>query len=858
MANLIRAHQPCDDCGSSDAKSYYDDGSSYCFSCQRFKKATGDVQVISEEEFEKKLLESIEKGKFRDIPDRGILKSTCEKYGVRTIQKNGVIIEHKYPYQDAKGNRIATKTRICATKEFYVEGSLKNCALFGQCLFPSSGKYVTCCEGCIDSMSVYQMFGGLYPVVGVPSGATSSKQAILNNYEWLCGFDNIIICFDADKAGQKGAKEIAQILPPEKVKIVKLDPSLKDPNEYLKAGKTQEFISRWWKAEEYRPDDLVNIGDMFDRVKDYRKEHSYISTPWTGVNDKISGTRAGQLVVLASGCVDGDTEFFTGTKWKKISEYTKGDKVLQFDKDTFIASLTEPEDYIKKDCEWFYHFKTKYGLDMVLSPEHNVLYAPEGSLNLYKVSAEEVANKCPNFRGKIPTSFVYGREGIPLTDTEIKLMLAVIADSSIRSSKSVMFHIKKQRKKEELKKLLEEYGEPYNWYDRKDGYSDIRVHPPRIEKEFTEFWYGCSKEQLKLICDNVLKWDGFVKGKKKQFSTTIKASADFIQFAFSSCGYRARLFEQDRRGQFRGKYERKSIEYTVQISERNFVGMRSSGIPEKIASKDGFKYCFTVPTHCLVLRRNGCVFCTGNTGMGKSAFLRTWMDYLVKTTEEHIGALYMEEKPEETVISLMSLHAGRNLKKPEVWDLLTDEELKKFFEECGANRRIELFDPILSASPEYILDKIRYMYQARKCTVIFLDHLTYLVDDSDDVRRDLNKLCKGLHDLCVSLGITVIAACHLRKAQDARHSHEEGGRVTLDDLKDSSSIKQLSDVIIGLERDSQSENPLLANTTTIRVLKNRDFGDKGIACGAVYDKDTTRLQEISGEELAAMKGGDDL
>ena len=218
----------------------------------------------------------------------------------------------------------------------------------------------------------------------------------------------------------------------------------------------------------------------------------------------------------------------------------------------------------------------------------------------------------------------------------------------------------------------------------------------------------------------------------------------------------------------------------------------------------------------------------------------------------------MEEKPEETVISLMSLHAGRNLKKPEVWDLTNEEELKKFFEECGANRRIELFDPLITASPEYIIDKIRYMYQARKCTTIFLDHLTYLVDDSEDVRRDLNKLCKGLHDLCVSLGITVIAACHLRKALGGSKSHEEGCRVTLDDLKDSSSIKQLSDIVIGLERDSQADNPVLANTTTIRVLKNRDFGDKGIACGAVYDKDTTRLTEITGEELAALKGGDDL
>lgn len=852
MANLIRAHQPCEDCGSSDAKSYYDDGSSYCFSCQRYRKSTGDVQVISEEEFEQKLLESIEKGKFRDIPDRGLLRTTCEKYGVRTLQKNGVIVEHKYPYHDAKGNRVATKTRVCATKEFYVEGQMKNCALFGQVLFPSSGKYISITEGEIDCLSVYQMFGGLYPVVSIPNGATS-KQAILNNYEWLCGFDNIVLIFDADKAGQKGAKEIAQILPPEKVRVVKLDPTLKDPNEYLKAGKTQDFISRWWKAEEYRPDDLVNIGDMYDRIKDYRKEHKYTPTPWQGVNDKISGTRAGQLVVLASGCVDADTEFFSQEGWKKISDYKEGDKVLQYDQNTFEASLVEPSEYVKKSCDWFYLFKSKYGIDMALSPEHNVLYVPEASTKHYKISAEELVQKGSKFRGRIPTSFKYSGEGIDLTDIEIKLMLAIIADSSICSSKSVMFHIKKQRKKDELKKILEEYGKPYNWYDRKDGYSDVRVCPPRLEKEFTQDWYKCTQEQLQLICDNVLKWDGCTVNNRKQFSTTSKASADFVQFAFSSCGYRARISFEDRRGQNRGGYARKSIEYAVTISDKVYVGLRNYSGPTKITSSDGFKYCFTVPTHCLVLRRNGCVFCTGNTGMGKSAFLRTWMDYLVKSTDQHLGALYMEEKPEETVISLMSLHAGRNLKKPEVWDLTSEEELKRFFDECGANRRIELFDPLISASPDYILDKIRYMYQARKCTTIFLDHLTYLVDDSDDVRRDLNKLCKGLHDLCVSLGITVIAACHLRKVINGTKSHEEGSRVTLDDLKDSSSIKQLADIVIGLERNSQDPDVVRANTTLLRVLKNRDFGDKGVASAILYDKDTTRLVEV---DLSNISEGD--
>jgi twinkle protein len=69
-------------------------------------------------------------------------------------------------------------------------------------------------------------------------------------------------------------------------------------------------------------------------------------------------------------------------------------------------------------------------------------------------------------------------------------------------------------------------------------------------------------------------------------------------------------------------------------------------------------------------------------------------------------------------------------------------------------------------------------------------------------------------------------------------------------LKQSSSVKQLSDIVIGLERNGQSEDPVEANTTKIRVLKDRDFGSKGLGAAVRYDKDTTRLVEISLEDLA--------
>lgn len=45
----------------------------------------------------------------------------------------------------------------------------------------------------------------------------------------------------------------------------------------------------------------------------------------------------------------------------------------------------------------------------------------------------------------------------------------------------------------------------------------------------------------------------------------------------------------------------------------------SEGVMSLEPSPDGFKYCFMVPTTFLVLRRNGCIFCTGNTGKSLSA-----------------------------------------------------------------------------------------------------------------------------------------------------------------------------------------------------------------------------------------------
>ena len=354
-------------------------------------------------------------------------------------------------------------------------------------------------------------------------------------------------------------------------------------------------------------------------------------------------------VILGSpGCVDKETEYFNGKKWKSISEYTDKELVLQFDTKTNTASLVKPLRYIKEKCDKMYHFETKYGINQTLSPEHRVIYYTDKKANKANIiSAEELKDLQNNgkFNGKFRTTFNYSGEGISLTDTEIKLMLAVIADGSFNANNidsfNCTFNLKKARKKNELYSLLKEYGCPFRIYETDDGYTHYSFNAPVREKEFLSYWYDCSDRQLQLICDNILKWDGRVdKKNRRSFFTSNKTDADFVQFAFSSCGHRAVVTERKNRiGEKyttnEKEYIRNSKEYVVTISDKMLVGMahhhdgRDTNVYLKeVVPSDGYKYCFTVPTHALVLRRNGRIFITGNSGKSFAAKMEMYQAFL--------------------------------------------------------------------------------------------------------------------------------------------------------------------------------------------------------------------------------------
>ena len=92
------------------------------------------------------------------------------------------------------------------------------------------------------------------------------------------------------------------------------------------------------------------------------------------------------IISGAAGCVDCDTEFFNGTEWKRIADYQKGDKVLQYNPDG-TTELVEPLDYIKYPEENLWRVETER-LDMCLSNEHNVYYLDKNYCLCHKSFSE--------------------------------------------------------------------------------------------------------------------------------------------------------------------------------------------------------------------------------------------------------------------------------------------------------------------------------------------------------------------------------------------------------------------------------------------------------------------------------------
>jgi len=307
-------HEPCPSCGSRDNLARYSDGHGYCFGCGYWEKGDGETTQPRRNTISNHTL--IPVGRAIELSRRKITQETCEKWGytASTYKDERVQIAS---YRDVTGKIIAQKIRL-PNKDFVFIGDAKRAGLYGQHLWRDGGKRVTITEGEIDALTVSQVQGNKWPVVSLPTGAKGAKRALQNAFEWLDGFEEIVLMFDNDEAGRLAVEDCATLgFKAGKLKIAKLP--LKDANEMLMAGRGSEIVQSIFDAKAYRPDGIVAGADMWETLRT-QDDLQGVPLPFSNLSNMTLGIRLGELWTFTAGSGIGKSSIVREIAYHLISQ----------------------------------------------------------------------------------------------------------------------------------------------------------------------------------------------------------------------------------------------------------------------------------------------------------------------------------------------------------------------------------------------------------------------------------------------------------------------------------------------------------------------------------------------------------
>ena len=287
-------HEPCPTCGSSDANSVYTDGHSYCFSCQTYIPGEGDLhthQMQTNVNF---------KGSAQRLQKRRISEAVCQFF---KIYRDEAYL--RFPYFDSSGRLKGFKVKT-KNKDFKYEGETTD-TLFGQHLFPNSGKRIVITEGELDAASCYQAMEN-WPMVSLPHGAGSAKKDIQKQIPFLQGYQEIILFFDKDEAGLRATEQVATLLPQGTVRIAHLADPYKDASDALQNDDPDAIRRAIWDAKPYQPDGIVDGKSLLELVTTPTPpcDHTY---SLEGLQEKTHGIRFGELTTITAGTGQGKSTF---------------------------------------------------------------------------------------------------------------------------------------------------------------------------------------------------------------------------------------------------------------------------------------------------------------------------------------------------------------------------------------------------------------------------------------------------------------------------------------------------------------------------------------------------------------------
>lgn len=304
--SVLVGKEACPKCGSQDNLGRYSDNHAWCFgaTCDYYERGDGTTPETSRAA-PRRGASSLIEGEYRALTKRGITEETAKLFRYKVGQFNGAFCQLA-GYSDASGNMVAQKLRFADKSDGMPwVGDKTNLTLFGAHRF-GKGKKIVITEGEIDAMTVAQVQGNKWPAVSLINGAGGAKKDVAANLEYLSNFDEIVLMFDMDEPGRAAIEAAAEVLTGKRVTVASLP--LKDANECLLAGKSQDIIQAIWNAKPYAPASVMFGEEIWTRMQSRPEVNSIPYPSWMPLfNTKVLGIRLGELDVWTSGSGMGKT-----------------------------------------------------------------------------------------------------------------------------------------------------------------------------------------------------------------------------------------------------------------------------------------------------------------------------------------------------------------------------------------------------------------------------------------------------------------------------------------------------------------------------------------------------------------------
>lgn len=372
--------------------------------------------------------------------------------------------------------------------------------------------------------------------------------------------------FEAFDYQESGYEDVVDELKKFKaVDYLTLDEKRKNAEE---AGNTVE-------AEGYRQQMEKMVDDV---LKIYRSKNIFPIQYFSelGVMDEIEKCIAYKAKFDGNtvSCVSGDTEYFNGKEWKRIDKYEEGDLVLQYNPNG-TGEFVKPIRYIHyQSSEPFYSLIERediHGMTEKLTGNHRVYYFDYRNNPRVHTVEElfDIDDEMPFEYHEvwIPTGCIVEGD-LTMSEKELKRAFSCVAYQHTGNMNSLV---------------------------RKKG-SDIV-----FTDECCRLTLECRKYLLGLF--GIYEQQYLFKPIEIDSLEAVKSINNFLMLTYKDLAIS--LFGDK----------------TELDSSNSFITQREAY--RKSYEKD--KYCFTVPSGMLVLRRKGNVFITGNCGAGIGTGLCRWL-----------------------------------------------------------------------------------------------------------------------------------------------------------------------------------------------------------------------------------------